>query len=89
MFDKASEYFALLYGSSVALGAVVGGAGHLAVGDVRGAAFAPCRHMISVHLALLPDFRAVGVVANRAERTVGDALGPGLRRLPLIHRICR
>ena len=55
--------------------AVMGFAEHFAVVKGGRAALAPCGDMVCVHLSNLVDACAVGIIADRTERTVGDSLG--------------
>jgi hypothetical protein len=61
----------------------VGDAQHLAVLEGGVAAFRPGGHVVSVHLVQLVNARLVGGLADRAQRTVGDAPVLGLLRLLL------
>ena len=55
----------------IPLGPVVRFAEHLAVADVRCAAFAPRRYMVGIHFIILPYTLCVGVMSDGTQRAVG------------------
>ena len=66
---------------SVAFGAIVGDAEHLAVLGRASAALAPCGNVVGVHFGELIYLALVGGMADCAERTIGFAIGFGSLRL--------
>ena len=65
---------------------VVGFAQHLAVGNAGSATFAPCGHMVGIHLLEFPYFGAGGIMTESAQRTVGLASSLCRGSLPVINR---
>jgi hypothetical protein len=55
---------------SVAFGAIVGSAKHLAVIRRASAALAPCGNVVRVHFGQLPYLALIGSMADCAKRTI-------------------
>src|SRR3984957_3632563 len=66
---------------SITFGPIMGNAEHLAVLGRPFAALAPCGNVVGVHFVDFIDSALVRVAPNRAERTVGLAVGPRCLRL--------
>src|SRR3954447_9760138 len=66
---------------TITFGSIVGNAEHLAILGRTIAALAPRVNVVGVHFIELIDSAFFRVVPNRAERTVGLALGLGSLRL--------
>ena len=74
---------------SVAFGAVVGAAEHLAIGEVGGAAAGPGGDVVGVHLQKLPDAHPVGVMPDGAVGTIGDSFRLRFRGLRGVNGLLR
>ena len=60
---------------------------HLAVGNIRCAAFWPSCDMVGIHLRQFPYTRTVGVMADGTKRTVGNLFLFGFLRLARINAL--
>src|SRR4051812_41217255 len=73
----------------VALGSIVRGTQHFAVGQGGCATLRPRSYVVGIHLGLLIDICLFRVLTDNAERTVRYSRGLGLLGLPLISEVFR
>lgn len=89
IFTLDSAYLLWMLELLVALGSIVRGTQHFAVGQGGCATLRPRSYVVGIRLSLLIDICLFRVLTDNAEQTIRHTLGLGLLGLPLISEVFR